>query len=732
MIYPENDARDMLASAKFFEGYSRFDHSLDRYETWEESVDRIVKMHRKKYAHVMTDELSELLNWARDLYVEKRILGSQRALQFGGEQILKHEMKLYNCTSSYADRPEFFGEILYILLCGAGAGFSVQGHHVGRLPMIRPRTKQTKMHIVADSIEGWATALDVLMSSFFVGGGKHPEYEGRKVYFDFNNVRESGSPISGGFIAPGPDGLARSLTRIERLMTGISEEGVMRPIDVYDVVMHAADAVLSGGVRRSATICLFSPDDDEMLRAKTGDWFHTNPQRARSNNSVVLERDLLTETELEDYVSSIRQYGEPGIILTASKEHCYNPCVEIGMLPHLDGRSGWQGCNLVEINGAACSTAQEFYDACGAAAVLGTLQAGYTDFKFLDEVTSDIFKREALLGVSVTGWMNSPSLLLQPKVQKFGAVVVKDYNVRVAEMIGINPAARTTCVKPSGNASVLLGTTSALNGEHAPRYIRNVQMTQDNPVAREFSRLNPYMVEDSVWSAGKTDVVISFPIIPPSGSEFRTTGVEQLMHVRNVQKNWIEEGTVVERCVDPTLRHNVSNTVVVRDYEWDNVIMYVYRHRNDFCGLSFISDTGDRDYNQAPFVAIPSSQDIVDRYGRAALFMSGLIVDLYEGYRDPWEACDDVVRGHGTGGELEDKRSRWFKRFVKFAQNYFDGDLRETEMCLKDVFLLHKWTKIQSNFVPMDIADALEGASARGVEVDTLAALSCHSGVCEI
>ena len=264
------DTRAFLSETKFYDGYSRFKDEENNYETWDEAVDRVLEMHEKNYSNKL-NKLQSYIEEARLAYKEKRVLGAQRALQFGGDQLMKHQMRMYNCTSSYADRPEFFGEYFYILLCGAGAGFSVQNHHVAKLPKIHQRTKQAKGYIVEDSIEGWASALDVLMSSYFVGGGKHPDYEGRRVFFDLSQIRPKGAKISGGFKAPGPEGLRRTLDKIEHMLQGLvmdTKEPIdMRPITVYDIAMHAADAVLSGGVRRSATICLFSPEDDEMMTA---------------------------------------------------------------------------------------------------------------------------------------------------------------------------------------------------------------------------------------------------------------------------------------------------------------------------------------------------------------------------------------------------------------------------------------------------------------------------------
>ena len=344
------DTREFLSQTKFYEGYSRYKDDENRYETWDEAVDRVMEMHTNYYIE-QNNNLAHYIEEARKAYKQKRVLGAQRALQFGGDQLLKHEMKMYNCTSTYVDRPEFFGEVFYILLCGAGAGFSVQKHHVAKLPKIQQRTKQAKGYIVEDSIQGWASALDVLISSFLVGGGKYPDFEGRRVFFDLTQIRPKGSKISGGFKAPGPDGLRRALDRIEYLLQGIvlnSKDHIsLKPINVYDITMHSADAVLSGGVRRSATICLFSPDDDEMMNAKTGNWFMDNPQRGRSNNSAVIVRDNTSPEQFGHIMNSVKQFGEPGFVFVESTEHTTNPCVEIGMFPQIDGKSGWQGCNLL-------------------------------------------------------------------------------------------------------------------------------------------------------------------------------------------------------------------------------------------------------------------------------------------------------------------------------------------------------------------------------------------------
>ena len=730
------DTRKLLSEAKFYDGYSRFNDELERYETWDEAVDRVMSMHEGFYSSKM-NKITEYVEEARDAYKQQYVLGAQRALQFGGEQILKHQMRMYNCTSSYADRPEFFGEVFYILLCGAGAGFSVQKHHVKKLPKIQARSKQPKTHVVEDSIEGWATAVDVLLSSYFVNGGKHPEYAGRRVYFDLSQIRPKGAKISGGFKAPGPDGLRLALDKIEHLLQAeiidTKDPKKLRPIQVYDIVMYTADAVLSGGVRRSATICLFSPDDEEMMNAKTGNWFMDNPQRGRSNNSAVIVRDESSPEEFNKLMQSVRQFGEPGFVFVNSREHTTNPCVEIGMFPQIKGKSGWQGCNLTEINGGKCTSKEEFFKACRAASILGTLQAGYTDFKFLGDTSKKIFDREALIGASITGWMNNPDVLFDAEVLEEGARIVKEVNREVAEAIGINPAARTTCVKPSGNASVLLQTGSGIHAEHSEMYIRNVQMTKDSEVTAAIKASNPFMVEDSVWSATGSDVVVSFPILPKKGSIFKDEllGVHHLEKVKLAQKHWVEAGTNIELCADEGVRHNVSNTIIVDD--WDQVEKYVFENRNSFAGISFLPMTGDKDYNQAPNTAVISAKDMVKKYDTAAIFASGLVVDGLDAFDNLWNACS-TAQGMGEDLSLETSdnaiKKDWVRRFNSFAENYLDGDLKQAEYCLKDSYLLHKWNKINKNFKPITWENDL--TEKKYTEVDTLGAAACAGGGCEI
>lgn len=327
--------KQMLSESKFYMGYSRWVDLDNRYETWEESVKRVMNMHRTKYKEKLTPELEALISFAEDAYMEKRVLGAQRALQFGGDQLFKHEARMYNCSVSHCDRPMFFQEAMYMLLCGCGVGFSVQEQHIAKLPLITKPTAHAKIFVVPDTIEGWADAFGVLLSSYFVSGQTFPEYAGKTVHFDLSLIRPKGALISGGFKAPGPDGLADALRKCEKLLQKLAQDNPrsvavkISPIVAYDFVMHMSDAVLSGGVRRSATICMFSKTDKEMLNAKTGDWYVTNPQRGRSNNSVMLLRNEVTREEWAEIMESVKQVGEPGFIFTDNLDFCYNPLTKL-------------------------------------------------------------------------------------------------------------------------------------------------------------------------------------------------------------------------------------------------------------------------------------------------------------------------------------------------------------------------------------------------------------------
>lgn len=742
-----------LQDYTFVSKYARYNPEKKRRETWSESVERVKNMHLRKYP-----QIAEEIEWAFEQVRAKRVLGSQRALQFGGDPILKKHARIYNCISSYCDRIRFFQECFWLLLCGCGTGFSVQKHHVAKLPRFSRERRlpkkdlPRKVYVIPDSIEGWADALGVLLSSYFEDG-PFPEYFNFNVVFDYSLIRPEGSPLaSSAGKAPGPKPLRRALEEIRTLLDRCLKNGQdrLRPIDAYDIIMHASDAVLSGGVRRSATICLFSPDDLEMVTAKTGNWRHENPQRGRSNNSVLLIRNETTKEQFAKLMSYVKECGEPGFIWADNREFLINPCGEIGMyaVDLETGLTGWQACNLCEINGRFCRSEEEFTIAARAAAIIGTCQAGYTDLGYLGPISKKILDREALLGVSITGMMDNPEILFDPKIQRRMAHLILEVNEEIAEKIGVNPCARATCVKPAGTTSCILGTASGIHAHHASRYIRRSQANWMEPPLQHFKKFNPLAVEKSVWSANGTDEVISFCIEVPKGAKTKNDidALTLLEHVRLTQKNWVSAGIRKDRCTADWLTHNVSNTITVRDDEWGVVTDFIYDNRRYFAGISLLPITGDKDYPQAPFTAIYSPKELVFMYGDASIFSSGLIVDGLHAFSDNlWRACDCVLglgeplkEPEDTNGTIKlsvakewkqyELQKDWVRRAEQFADRYFGGDVKKMTYCLKDVGNYHYWVALKREYQDVDYTSMIEEEDVTKLQ----ATVACAGGACDV
>ena len=587
--------------------YARYRPDLGRRETFAEAVERVRDMHLRRYP-----QAAEEIRWAFDRVLEKRVLPSMRSMQFAGPAIEKNHVRMYNCAFGICDRIEFFRDGLFLLLCGTGVGFSVEFEHVEKLPPLAPEIDEglVRHFTVPDTIEGWAQALHELIISYL---------EGYLVEFNYSQIRPRGAPLkTSGGRAPGHVPLRRALERIRNLLDGALGRK-LKPIECYDIMMHAADAVIAGGVRRSATICLFSPDDGEMMNAKRGNWFEENPQRGRSNNSVKLIRSETSKAQFLRVFAKQKEWGEPGFYFAEKLSHGCNPCCEIGMNPHLEVEtengetrieSGWQFCNLTEINGALLKSEEDFRTAVRAAAVIGTCQAGYTDFPFLGETSEKLCRREALLGISITGMMDSPEIALDPALQRKMARYAIEVNREIAAKIGIEPAARLTCVKPAGSTSLLLGTASGIHPRYARRYFRRIQANRTDPVYRFFKKHNPHMCEESVWSTNRTDDVITFCVEAPEEAVLRSemSALDLLKAVHSTQLNWVKPGTARPE-LNPGLYHNVSNTLTVREDERDAVAEYIWEHREDFTGISMLAASGDKRYAQAPHEEVSTPQD---------------------------------------------------------------------------------------------------------------------------
>jgi hypothetical protein len=1077
-----------LQDYTYFSKYARYNQEEGRRESWVEAVDRVKQMHLRRFPNV-----SEHIDWAFDLVKQKRVLGSQRALQFGGVPVERKNARMYNCTVSYCDRPRFFQECFWLLLCGCGAGFSVQRHHVAKLPEFHNNLEinedglsaPEKIFTVPDTIEGWADSLGILLATY-LHHSDHPDWNGYRVVFDYSIIRPAGSSLASGVgKAPGPAPLEQSLEIIRSLLDRCVRDGQrrLRPIDAYDIVMHASDAVLSGGVRRSATIALFSADDDEMMNAKTGNWLVENPQRGRSNNSVVLVKSELTKEKFERFIDSIREFGEPGFYLTEHEDQIPNPCGEIGMWPvdESTGESGWQmcvsgdtklilrdgickirdavdkpieiwngkkwtmvrpfqtgsnrrlyrvhlsdgsfldctsnhkwlvrdrfsneysevetkdlmsfskypihtpppnvdlgndefvgvdepmayelgfvlgdgcgkrndcsskerlpnahlfdedtnlplrgrivstgineygtpftriafddldrsfvyrlkyqrglpseifswnkksllefiagwidadgtlagrgfriygeehklrdlqflftklgiyssvnlmqeagvstnfgerrqdvwyvqvsdikevyshrlnlsqiarkgpgkgqwqiikevqplpgrhdtfcleeqedhcclfnnvitkQCNLTEINGRRVKCEEDFALAARGAAIIGTLQAAYTSFEYLGEVTERIVKREALLGVSITGMMDNPEILFDARLQRKMARLVVKTNEWMANLIGIKPAARATCIKPAGTSSCVLGSASGIHPHHARRYFRRAQGNQMEPVLQFYKQFNPAAVEKSVWSANNSDEVITFCVEVPDGAKTKNdlSAIELLNHVLSTQKNWVACGKRKERCTQEWLNHNVSNTINVREHEWKEVADFIYQNRKNFAGITILPTSGDLDYPQAPMVNVLTPREILQQYGDGSLMASGLIVDGIHAYDDLWVACDatlergeplqEPVRPNGNS-TLEDHRQweeehrkwemkvDWIRRVQQFAERYCDSDVRKCTYLMKHVHCWKRWLDLKREYVPVDFTQLKEEED----NTEILQTVACSGGACEV
>jgi len=724
-----------LQNYTFVSKYARWLEDKNRRETWKEAVERVKNMMHVMYAD---NNISEDINWAYDMMYKKKVLGSQRGLQFGGEPILKRHAKIYNCTSSYCDRLRFFQECFWLLLCGSGTGFSVQKHHVAKLPTLEhtpPEDKGT-IYTIEDSIEGWADALGVLISSYFSKPVEEfKQYKNSHILFDYSNIRPQGSNLSSGVgKAPGFEPLAKGLEKIRALLDRCIANGQkkLRPIDAYDIIMHSSDAVLSGGVRRSASLALFSPDDEEMAKAKTGNWYMDNPQRARSNNSALLLKDNTTFEQFQRLMESVKEFGEPGFIWSDSTEMTFNPCVEVGMWPvdEESGKSGWQGCNLSTINCSSIEDENDFYERCRAAAIIGTLQAGFTKLDYLGETSCRIFQREALLGVSLTGTMEKHDLVLSEKVLKAGAKIAVETNKEMSKKININQAARVTCLKPEGTSSSMLGTSSGIHPHHAKRYIRHVQANILEAPYQHFKQFNPQACEKSSWSANNTDEVIKFPIEVPDGAKLKNQlpAVDMLAIVKDTQRHWVNSGKNKSLCTQEYLSHNVSNTVTVKPDEWESVTKYIYENRKYFAGISLIPQSGDKDYPQAPFTTVYTSREIVKEYGDAALWCSGLIELALNAFdNNLWAACDYVTLNQANKDHHESKLM-FVTKMKNFAGKYFNGDTRRLTYCMKDVYNWKIYCDLYNSYKKVDYTQLLETEdNTAGIEE-----VSCAGGACLI
>ena len=753
--------------------YSLYREDLGRKEVWEESVERIYQMHLTHLgihapAALQDEWFMEQLHEAIDYYKQKKFVGSQRNLQFGGEPVLKSSAKSYNCSYSHCDRLEVFRETEWLLLSGCGCGLSVEQAHVDKLPDLLPLEElleESEVFRIPDSIEGWSDAIHRLMEFFFVPGTTRP-------VFDYTDIRPKGSKIAGRFLAPGPDGLRIALDNIRKLLREAVTAGQRRlsALQCTDIIAHLADSVLSGGVRRSALMILFSPEDEEMVNCKHGDWFSTNPQRARFNMSAALDRGQVAREVYERLFEAMRTSGDPGLYWRDEFGIGCNPCCEIGFRP-VDqyGNTGWQVCNLVSINGMCCTTEEEFYKICRCASTLATVQATYMDFAYLSPATRNIIEADPLIGVSIGGIMNNPQVLTNPNILSVGAMQVRQQNAKVARILGINPATRTTCVKPDGTVSLLLGMTSGIHGAYAKRYLRSVEANIEEPNLKAYEEANPKAVQPNIFKP-TTDKKIFFPIEESEETLLRSelAGLKLLEYVKLVQQSWVIPGMTD---MSSPIKNNVSNTVDVPNDQWDVVRDWVWENQDYIAGVTFLSSYGDMDLPQAPMCRVATPEEILREYGVGSMFASGLVVEAIEVFGDLWKACESAqgrgeqlfVSDHALvdylqkndldeatiteeerkhilatlNAKLNDKvenlaaKRDIVRRIIKFAANYCRGDVYKAVNLLKSVNNLHLFELLKKTYKPVDWK-MVDFGGKRYVNADEQASQSCVGGACEI
>ena len=573
--------QSILSEITTYMKYAKYRPELNRRETWEELVTRNKEMHQVKFPQ-LKDEIEN----AYKLVYDKKVLPSMRSLQFAGKPIELNNARIFNCSFLPLDDWRAFSEIMFLLLSGCGVGYSVQNHHIEQLPEIKVPTKH-KRYLVGDSIEGWADAVRMLCKAYFQGAPLPT--------FDFRDIRAKGAQlITVGGKAPGPEPLKECLFNLQKIFDRKKNGEKMTSVEVHDMACHIADAVLSGGIRRAALISLFDLDDEDMLTCKFGNWWEENPQRGRANNSAVVLRHKITEEEFFKLWKKIELSGsgEPGIYFSNDKDWGTNPCCEIAL-------RSFQFCNLCEVNVSNVESQEDLNERVKAGAFIGTLQAAYTNFHYLRDVWQKTTEKDALLGVGMTG-IGSGAILKYDL--KKAADLSKEENARVAEIIGVNKAARVTTVKPSGTSSLVLGTSSGIHAWHNDYYIRRIRVGKNEAIYNYLAVNHPELVEDDFFKP-TIQAVISVPQAAPEGSILRTENViDMLERTKLFNLEWVRKG---HRKGANT--NNVSATVSVQENEWEQVGNWMWKNKETFNGLSVLPYFGGS-YMQAPFEDITKEQ----------------------------------------------------------------------------------------------------------------------------
>ena len=574
----------ILSDIVIFLKYSKFISDLGRRESWEELVSRNKNMHLKKFP-----EMSDKIEAAYRFVYDKKVLPSMRSMQFAGKPVDLNPSRMYNCCFLPMNHHDAFAELMFLLLSGCGVGYSVQQHHVAQLPEITRPTKQRRF-LIGDSIEGWADAVKVLINSYFGTNGKK-----KLPNFDFSDIRQKGARlITSGGKAPGPEPLKDCLHHIQKILDRKNDGDQLSSLEVHDINCYIADAVLAGGIRRSAMIALFSFDDEDMLTCKFGDWYEMEPHRARANNTAVILRHKIRKEEFMELWDKIRNSGsgEPGFMFSNDQEWGLNPCGEISLRAN-------QFCNLATINVADVYDQGELNARARAAATIATLQAGYTNFHYLRDIWEEVTKKESLIGVSMTGIASSAATDLDLKE---AAKCVVSENAMVAAIIGIPKAARCTTVKPEGTSSLVLGSSSGIHAWHNKYYIRRMRLGKNESIYSYLVKHHPELIEDEYFKP-HIQAIVSVPQKAPSGAVTREESAMALLErVKKVYMTWVKPG---HRRGHNT--NNVSTTVSIKEHEWDEVGEWMWTNRSNYTALSILPYS-DHSYIQAPFEDIDKEQ----------------------------------------------------------------------------------------------------------------------------
>lgn len=570
-----NLSNELLSSVTAFRTYAKYIPHLQRRESLEETINRSMQMDLE-----MFPKLSKEIVKAYGYVHELKVMPSMRKMQFAGEAIKKNHARSYNCSYLVVDDPKAFSEALFLLLSGSGVGYSVQGKHTGRLPKIQP-PREEGIFIVHDSIQGWSQAIEALSNAYFYG-------QIRPV-FDLSRIRPKGSYlVTTGARAPGPEPLRVALGRVEDILKKATGRK-LKPIEVHDIMCIISDSVLAGGIRRAALIALFDRDDQEMLTCKHGNWYEKFPWRARANNSAMLLRSSTTKEEFMHVykMCELSGSGEPGFYWTNDLDYGCNPCCEIGLRP-------FQFCNLTTINMTTVANEKDFLKRARAAAVLGTLQAAYTDFSYVRPIWRDNSEAEALLGVSMTGIADVYPMVTDEMLVN-GAKMILDTNKEIAKRIGINIAARTTCIKPEGTASCVVMSSSGMHDREDHYYIRRIRMNLDDSLYKYLQTVIPELCEPDFYSS--TGGVVSIPIESPKEAIIRSQSSALSIFDRALRFNelWVAKGHR-----EGVNSHNVSVTVNVRSDEWDKLGESMWKNRKGYNGVSLLPYDGGN-YKQKPF-----------------------------------------------------------------------------------------------------------------------------------